>query len=214
MKSESNPQMVFSFFMVNAIFIVTLFLMQTNGEALSIPMPWGEKYNITYETEGTSMDIDATVTIDVTYMMLEPIGTMLIVLFGGILIIQVIGMLIHRWGTLSQIISTTKFSICERKPKDMTEEGEIDKSAVGLAHVLQVWQKFTDSMKTKFDHFDPILPLSIADARKVGKEEDNDEAEQCPAGDCGRFVEVAARQKEGQGNRLGVEVQEPPAVHL
>ena len=47
-------------------------------------------------------------------------------------------MLIHRWGTMSQIISTTKFSICERKPKDMTEEGDIDKSAVGLAHVLQV----------------------------------------------------------------------------
>ena len=138
MKSESNPQMVFSFFMINAIFVVTLFLMQTNGEALSIPMPWGEKYNITYETAGTSTDIDAMVTIDVTYMMLEPIGTMLIVLFGGILIIQVIGMLIHRWGTLSQIISTTKFSICERKPKDMTEEGDIDKSAVGLAHVLQV----------------------------------------------------------------------------
>merc|ERR1719471_2454655 len=65
-------------------------------------------------------------------------GTMLIVLFGGILIIQVIGMLFHRWGTLSQIISTTKFSICERKPKDMTEEGDIDKSAVGLAHVLQM----------------------------------------------------------------------------
>ena len=144
MKSESNPQMVFSFFMINAIFIVTLFLMQTNGEALSIPLPWGEKFNITYETAGTSTDIDAMVTIDVTYMMLEPIGTMLIVLFGGILIIQVIGMLIHRWGTLSQIISTTKFSICERKPKDMTEEGDIDKSAVGLAHVLQVGN-ITDS---------------------------------------------------------------------
>ena len=81
-------QMVFSFFMINAIFVVTLFLMQTNGEALSIPMPWGEKFNITYATEGTSLDIDATVTIDVTYMMLEPIGTMLIVLFGGIMIIQ------------------------------------------------------------------------------------------------------------------------------
>ena len=158
--------MVFSFFMINAIFVVTLFLMQTNGEALSIPMPWGEKFNITYATEGTSLDIDATVTIDVTYMMLEPIGTMLIVLFGGIMIIQVIGMLIHRWGTMSQIISTTKFSICERKPKDMTEEGDIDKSAVGLAHVLQVKCISDQSMKTNFTLY--VKPYAI---QMPGKQE-------------------------------------------
>ena len=124
--------------MLNMIFVVTLFLMQTSGDALTIAMPYGATYNITYETSGSSNNIDAMITIDTTKLRLEPIGFSLIFLFGGIMIIQVIGMLLHRWVTISQIISTTTFNICERKPKDMTEEGDIDKSAVGLAHVLQV----------------------------------------------------------------------------
>ena len=56
--------------------------------------------------------------------------------------------------------------------------------------------------------------LHLSDARKVGKEEDNYEAEQCPTGDRGRFAEIAAGQKEGQGDRFGVEVQKSIAVHL
>ena len=46
----------------------------------------------------------------------------------------------------------------------------------------------------------------FSDARKVGKEEENSEPEQCPKGDRGGLAEIAARKKEGKGDRLRVEV--------
>jgi chitin synthase len=57
------------------------------------------------------------VEVSLEYLELEPIGLMFVVFFVVVMIIQLIGMMLHRWGTLSQIISTTKFEFCERKPK-------------------------------------------------------------------------------------------------
>lgn len=48
------------------------------------------------------------VEVDYEYLELEPIGVVFVVFFALVLILQVIGMMFHRWGTMSQIISTTK----------------------------------------------------------------------------------------------------------
>lgn len=68
---------------------------------------------------------------------MEPIGFVFVVFFGVVLIIQIIGMLIHRWGTISQIISTTNLPMCQRKPEDNTDEGDLQKHAHAIVRELQ-----------------------------------------------------------------------------
>lgn len=41
------------------------------------------------------------------YLQLEPIGFVFLIFFAILLIVQFIGMLFHRFGTFSQILSTT-----------------------------------------------------------------------------------------------------------
>jgi chitin synthase len=45
---------------------------------------------------------------------LEPIGVLFVVSFGIILIIQFIGMLFHRFGTLTHMLATTKITWFQR----------------------------------------------------------------------------------------------------
>jgi chitin synthase len=106
-------QMVFTFFMLNSIFVVVIFLLQQNKDLLFIRWPFGAKVNVTYSASA----VNPTVDVVYTYLELEPIGLTFVVMFAVVLIIQIIGMLFHRWGTISQIISTTKLPMCERKPK-------------------------------------------------------------------------------------------------
>lgn len=106
-------QMVFSFFMLNAIFVLVVFLLQQNKELLFIRWPFGAKVNVTYVGPAANPRVE----LEHEYLELEPIGLIFVVFFAIVLIIQIIGMLFHRWGTISQIISTTKMPFCERKPK-------------------------------------------------------------------------------------------------
>jgi hypothetical protein len=48
------------------------------------------------------------------YLELEPIGLLFLVGFGTILIIQFIGMLFHRFSTLSHMLATTQITWCQR----------------------------------------------------------------------------------------------------
>jgi hypothetical protein len=50
------------------------------------------------------------ITITKQYLELEPIGMLFILFFGVILIIQFVAMLIHRFGTLSHMLSTTQIN--------------------------------------------------------------------------------------------------------
>jgi chitin synthase len=45
---DLRNKMVFSFFMLNAIFVVTVFLMQSQKDVLYIRWPLGAKANVTY----------------------------------------------------------------------------------------------------------------------------------------------------------------------
>ncbi|TRY79649.1 hypothetical protein TCAL_06588 [Tigriopus californicus] len=101
---DLRNQMVFSFFMLNAVFVVVVFLLQQQKDLLFIRWPLGAKANVTYIGPKTN----PVVEVDYEYLELEPIGVVFVVFFAFILILQVIGMLFHRWGTMSQIISTTR----------------------------------------------------------------------------------------------------------
>jgi hypothetical protein len=50
------------------------------------------------------------ITVTKQYLELEPIGVLFIIFFGVILIIQFLAMLVHRFGTLSHMLSTTQIN--------------------------------------------------------------------------------------------------------
>ena len=105
--------MVFSFFMLNAVFVVVVYLLQQNKDSLYIEWPLGATANVTYVGPKES----PVVEVEYTYLQLEPIGLVFVLFFAVVVIIQAVGMMFHRWGTISQIVSTTKLDFCEKKPK-------------------------------------------------------------------------------------------------
>lgn len=50
-----------------------------------------------------------------TYLQLEPIGMVFLLMFASVMIIQFVAMFFHRFGTLSQIIATTEINSCTKK---------------------------------------------------------------------------------------------------
>lgn len=48
------------------------------------------------------------ITINRDYLMLEPIGSLFLVFFGSVMLVQFTGMLFHRMGTLTHLLSTVK----------------------------------------------------------------------------------------------------------
>ena len=57
--------------------------------------------------------------------------------FAAVLLVQVLGMFVHRWMTLSHIISTTKLDWCNKKAADETGDGTLDKEAIEFVSALQ-----------------------------------------------------------------------------
>ncbi len=118
---ELRNEMVFSFFMLNAVFVIIVYMLQSNKDVIYVEWPWGADVNVTY----VGPENNPVVEIFYDYLHLEPVGFSFIIFFSFILIIQLIGMMFHRWGTISQIVSTTKLPICERKAKEVTDEGDL-----------------------------------------------------------------------------------------
>ena len=109
----------FSFLLINAIWILTFYILQQNKNKISfrwpyIPWPWQEE-NEEEEKEN--------------YLELEPIAFVFMVFFLGVLLIQMVGMLAHRLMTLGHFVSTTKIAIREN---NFNGDEEIKKHGVNL----------------------------------------------------------------------------------
>jgi chitin synthase len=100
---------VFAFFMLNALFVLVIFLLQLSRDVLYFRWPFGVKVNITV--------VDDEIIVSKEYLQLEPIGVVFILVFGIILITQFIAMLFHRFGTLSHMLAKTRFSIDKSEEK-------------------------------------------------------------------------------------------------
>ncbi|XP_058825614.1 chitin synthase chs-2-like [Topomyia yanbarensis] len=123
---------VFAFVMANALFVLVVFLLQLNKKDLHIQWWFNAKNMISFD--------ESTVEIIVRreYLELEPIGLVFVFFFGMILIIQFIAMLIHRFGTISQILASTQLNwYCSKKAKDMSLDAELRENAVEIARRLQ-----------------------------------------------------------------------------
>lgn len=123
---------VFAFLMANALFILVVFLLQLNKEQLHFDWPFHAKNEIFYDND------ELEITIKRTYLKLEPVGFILILFFGIVLIVQFIAMLIHRFKTISQILAATEINwYCNRKAKQMSPGMELKMNGVQIARRLQ-----------------------------------------------------------------------------
>ncbi|CAG2111939.1 unnamed protein product [Medioppia subpectinata] len=128
---ELRNRVVFAFFMLNALFVLVVFLLQLNKEILHIDWPLGVRENITINPDTNEYIVDKE------YLELEPIGLVFVVFFGTILVIQFVGMLFHRFGTLSHILASVELTFCSPKVEDVSEDDFIDKNAIQIARQLQ-----------------------------------------------------------------------------
>ncbi|XP_072762919.1 chitin synthase chs-2 [Anoplolepis gracilipes] len=116
------------FFMINALFVLIVFLMQLNKNILHLQWPLGMKYNITYIAKRNEVHM----TKD--YLRLEPIGCLFIAAFISILGIQFFAMLFHRFGTFSHVLANARLPCCT---KVTSSENAFEKDAYKIAQGLQ-----------------------------------------------------------------------------
>ncbi|XP_043674130.1 chitin synthase chs-2 isoform X1 [Vespula pensylvanica] len=127
---DLRDQSVFAFFMMNALFVLIVFLLQLNKDLLHVKWPFGIKMNITYD------EYLQEVHITKEYLQLEPIGLVFVFFFALILVIQFTAMLFHRFGTFAHILASTTLDwFCCKK--DVTEETLSSQQAVDMVRDLQ-----------------------------------------------------------------------------
>ncbi|KAI5633976.1 chitin synthase domain-containing protein [Phthorimaea operculella] len=124
--------MVFAFVMLNSLFVLVIFLLQLNQDQIFIRWPLGQDVTIGYE------DDNNIVRIEQDFLTLEPIGSLFLIFFGSVMIVQFTAMMFHRMGTLTHLLSTVQLNwYCTRQPEDMSEEALLDKHAIEIAKDLQ-----------------------------------------------------------------------------
>lgn len=103
---ELRDSVVFSFLMINSIWVLTIFLLQENKDLLFVRWPLGPKGpNISFT------DTDQTIHLSYEYLQLEPIGLLFVIFFAVVLWVQLLGMLAHRIMTLGHIVATTNIRL-------------------------------------------------------------------------------------------------------
>lgn len=123
---------VFAFVMLNALFVLIVFLLQLNKESLHIQWPFNAKNFIIYDADSRE------ITIHREYLELEPIGLLFVLFFGVILMVQFLAMLVHRFATVSQILATTKLDwYCGKTSHSITAQAQLKGAAVDIAKILQ-----------------------------------------------------------------------------
>ncbi|XP_052747041.1 chitin synthase chs-2 isoform X2 [Bicyclus anynana] len=124
--------MVFAFMMLNAMFVLAIFLLQLRQNQLHFKWPFGQKVKIIYDNNNNVMQIDRE------YLMLEPIGSVLIIFFGSVMAIQFVGMLFHRFTTITHLLATIDLNwYCTKRTDDQSEEAHFERHAVEIAKDLQ-----------------------------------------------------------------------------
>nr|AUS84047.1 chitin synthase-1 [Tetranychus cinnabarinus] len=133
---ELRNSVVFSFFMLNALFVLVVLMLQLNKDILHVDWPYGISENITFMPETNEIRIDKE------YLEMEPIGLVFVGFFGLILLIQLIGMLFHRFGTLSHMLASV--NLFQSKRDDISGEDDLKRNAIDIARQLQKLQGFND----------------------------------------------------------------------
>ncbi|KAA0193149.1 hypothetical protein HAZT_HAZT001339 [Hyalella azteca] len=157
---------VFLFFMLNALFILVVFLLQLNKDELHIVWPLGVRETIIIDPEHSNeiamrghlllghillhgrsfneinfLHVFPQIHISKEYLQLEPIGLVFVFFFALILVIQFVAMLFHRFGTISHILASTELS-CSSTTADSTKETLRNKKTLDVVRKLQRLRDF------------------------------------------------------------------------
>ena len=119
LKSMRN-NVAFAFFMMNAFWIIIIFMMQSVKEKVSLYIP----------RPGTDP------------LPIEPLGLLFLVVFAFLLIAQFFAMLRHRWGTLLHILASTDVRCCKKK----YDHKKAIREAVEYARMLQRLRGFDEDL--------------------------------------------------------------------
>ncbi|CAG2105617.1 unnamed protein product [Medioppia subpectinata] len=132
---DLRNKMVFAFSIINVIFILFVLLLQMHGDVFNFDINLGvERWNQTrYIDEEERWEM----TPIYRYIKVDPIGLLLVVFFGTILVIQLIGMFMHRFGTLSHLLAFTTIDFFAPKESQNDDEMDIKLNAVKIAKRLQ-----------------------------------------------------------------------------
>ena len=119
---ELRNNVTFAFFMANAIFVVVVFTLQLQSDNgyLTFDLPCFNGGKIT----------------------IEPIGFVFLTFFGIIMILQFLGMIAHRLGTVWHILATTHLGCGTRSHSDLIQMNV--QGAIELAKSLQALKDETD----------------------------------------------------------------------
>jgi chitin synthase len=132
---ELRNKAVFAFGMINALFVLFVFLLQMHKDLFHINWPIGSYLNDTYNQEEGVWGTPQTTLYKTVQM--DPIGLVLVAFFGSILVIQFFGMLFHRFGTIAHLLAFVEIECCSKKQEDLTDDKVIDNNAVQIAKELQ-----------------------------------------------------------------------------
>lgn len=95
---DLRNRMSVGFLFLNGVFVITLYVLQSNTATLYVPWPCDDKHgnNIT----------------------LDPLGFTFLVMFGLLMVVQIVGMLMHRTTTFLHIMSTTFLSASQKEHEE------------------------------------------------------------------------------------------------
>ncbi|XP_037075582.1 chitin synthase chs-2-like [Pollicipes pollicipes] len=130
----------FFFMMVNVLFVVAIFILETHQDELHLNWPLGAKNTISFSTDTVGRKIQ----ISQTYLQLEPIGFVFVMFFALILVIQFTAMMFHRFGTISQILSLVTLSLCGGK-KSRSGEDLLRENGLQMVRDMQRMKNRKDS---------------------------------------------------------------------
>ncbi|KAK4876419.1 hypothetical protein RN001_012841 [Aquatica leii] len=130
---DLRDKSVMAFFMINAIFVLIVFLLTLKKDLLHVNWPLDIKYNFTYMNDRREIQLNEMP------LELEPIGFVFLIFFFSLLVVQFIAMLFHRFSTFSQILSTTYINwnfFKSLKKEQLTEEEILARNPVKVVKKL------------------------------------------------------------------------------
>lgn len=130
---DLRDKVMFGVLMINAIFLLTIFLLQMNKDKLSITLPF--RFDLAEPKVKDDGYIDSVE--DEENSKLEPVGASFIICFALLLIIQTIGMFKHRLSTLSHILAFVQLDYFNRKKLNINADEYIEANAIEIAKGLQ-----------------------------------------------------------------------------
>lgn len=127
---ELRNKMVITFFMLNLLFVLIIFLMTLRKDLLHVQWPFNPSVNFTY----TKASYGNEIMIMKTYLQLEPIGLALSAVFFSVMVIQFTCMLRHRFSTFAQIManSTLNFHLFKPKVENMSHDDLLERDPIKI----------------------------------------------------------------------------------